>query len=107
MSAVLLKTEIPVISNDNCKNIYAKYSEITSKQLCAGGFSGRDSCAGDSGGPLKQVTILDGFPKFVQYGIVSYGPRYCGTKGLPGVYTKVTPYMTWILDHLKPEEEEN
>ena len=31
-------------------------------------------------------------------GVVSFGPRFCGTKGVPGVYTRVNSYLKWILD---------
>lgn len=47
---------------------------------------------GDSGGPLMM-------PKGKQYyliGIVSFGPRVCGARGIPGVYTKVSSFVRWI-----------
>lgn len=77
---------------------------MTDKQICAGGNDGKDSCAGDSGGPLKYITTnLWGITSYVQYGIVSYGPRHCGIDGQPGIYTKIMPYVKWILDNLKPD----
>ena len=56
-----------------------------SKQICALGdrLSGdlyKDSCAGDSGGPL--YCRYNGQTSL--YGIVSYGPQECGTEGVPG-----------------------
>lgn len=71
--------------------------------MCAGGKDGKDSCGGDSGGPLivkMQATTYD--IRTFQQGIVSYGPKICGIQGLPGVYTRVAYYMDWILDNLKP-----
>ena len=62
-------------------------------------FSGKDSCNGDSGGPLFAREITD--DPWVQIGLVSYGTTTCG-KGVPGVYTKVSYYMDWIDDHLEP-----
>ena len=60
---------------------------------------GKDSCAGDSGGPLiARESISD--PMYL-VGIVSFGTKKCG-KGLPGVYTNVTTYIPWILENLKP-----
>lgn len=33
-------------------------------------------------------------------GIVSYGPMTCGSKGVPGVYTKVSSFLKWIAKNL-------
>lgn len=35
-------------------------------------------------------------------GIVSYGPVNCGSKGAPGVYTRVASFLEWIVDNMKP-----
>lgn len=67
-------------------------------QLCAGGESGKDSCSGDSGGPLW---INEANETSYQIGLVSYGTRDCGV-GEPGVYTKVTNYLPWIESKLQP-----
>ena len=70
--------------------------------------SGKDSCSGDSGGPLmikryKRVTQV-GVPTdpfMTQIGIVSWGNApECGTEGVPGVYTNVRYFLPWILDHI-------
>lgn len=29
-------------------------------------------------------------------GLVSYGPAKCGSKGWPGIYTRVGAYISWI-----------
>lgn len=101
-SAKLRKIHIPIVSMDECRRVYRGRSSITKRQLCAGGFQGMDSCAGDSGGPLMIPTAhAKGSIKFVQHGIVSFGPRYCGTDGQPGIYTKVGWYLRWILDNMR------
>ncbi|XP_066157983.1 venom protease-like [Euwallacea fornicatus] len=101
-SSVLLKASIPVLPERTCSEIYQRYLPVTSDQICAGGYKGRDSCAGDSGGPLMYTGLIEGSPRYIQYGIVSYGPRKCGSEGKPGVYTRVKSYLLWILDNIGP-----
>ena len=38
---------------------------------------------------------------YYQIGIVSFGLNTCGTS-LPAVYTRVTNYLSWIKNHMKP-----
>lgn len=70
--------------------------------MCVGGKIGYDSCTGDSGGPLMKVEAVDGPPKYYLIGIVSFGSKQCGKFAIPAVYTQVSQYLTWILNHLKP-----
>ncbi|WP_217915316.1 S1 family peptidase [Miltoncostaea marina] len=57
--------------------------------LCAGRPEGGvDTCAGDSGGPLRDAGGL-------VVGITSYGLG-CGRAGRPGVYTRVSAVAGWI-----------
>ncbi|CAH1963257.1 unnamed protein product [Acanthoscelides obtectus] len=100
-SPELLKTSIPILPIEECRHIYRHFAPVKEAQICAGGYAGRDSCGGDSGGPMNYVGLVDGTPRFVQYGIVSYGPRQCGTDGQPAIYTKVAQYLEWILDNLE------
>ncbi|XP_049543411.1 serine protease grass-like [Anopheles darlingi] len=67
-------------------------------QMCAGGEGLVDSCKGDSGGPLG--SNVGG--RFVQYGIVSAGASSCGRLSLPGIYTRVSSYMNWIVENMQP-----
>nr|CAD7428580.1 unnamed protein product [Timema monikensis] len=97
----LLQTNVPVVPLSRCASIYQAAVPITVRQLCAGGKVG-DSCSGDSGGPLFQLGDVDDETRFVQFGIVSFGPKRCGTPDKPGVYTRVGYYMDWILDNLHP-----
>lgn len=99
-----MKVELPMIVLEQCQKVYQAQTKvrITQKQLCAGGKNNKDSCPGDSGGPLQSAAFLYDDIRYVQYGIVSFGPKYCGLNGFPGVYTKVTYYMKWILDMIDP-----
>jgi secreted trypsin-like serine protease len=71
---------------------------LWSNQMCAGGEGRKDSCNGDSGGPLM---YYDG-KHYQATGIVSFGHDNCGTDKVPGVYTRVSAYNTWIRRHIKP-----
>lgn len=71
--------------------------------MCAGGKVGKDSCSGDSGGPLMKVLSDDTLgPRYYLIGIVSFGSKMCGKKNLPGVYTRMSTYIPWLLRHIKP-----
>ncbi|KAG8236449.1 hypothetical protein J437_LFUL016745 [Ladona fulva] len=103
-SRVLLKVDVPVKSHAECAQVYKNQVQISkTSQLCAGGVrNGGDSCNGDSGGPLTYYGPVEGSVRAIQHGVVSFGPRACGTTGLPGVYTRVGYYMKWILDNIRP-----
>lgn len=86
----LHEVEVPIISNADCQGAYGG---ITENMLCAGlPQGGKDSCQGDSGGPL--VVPASG-SSWQQAGIVSFGEG-CAMPGKPGVYTRVSRYITWI-----------
>ncbi|XP_023936360.2 phenoloxidase-activating factor 3 [Bicyclus anynana] len=90
----LMKVEIPIKSRDEC---ISSYRSPTVKTFCAGAMK-KDSCSGDSGGPFMVESDFNGTIRLVQYGVVSFGKK-CGDH--PGVYTDVSKYMDWILDHIK------
>ena len=52
---------------------------------------GKDTCSGDSGGPLTQDNFL--------VGITSWSDE-CAKDGYPGVYTEVTFFLNWIAEHI-------
>lgn len=103
-SSVKLKLLVPVIPQSDCKALYTEASkEISEKQMCAGGQQNKDSCRGDSGGPLMSISVDEnGDSNWYLAGIVSYGPVPCGIKDWPGVYTRVSKYIGWIARHMKP-----
>ncbi|CAG9789268.1 unnamed protein product [Diatraea saccharalis] len=100
-SPVLLSVDLPIVGNKECQDAYNGNPRIYDRQLCAGGIQDKDSCGGDSGGPLMYPGSvgLKG-ARYVQRGIVSYGSKRCGLGGLPGVYTRLAYYMDWILDNM-------
>ena len=62
--------------------------------------TGKDSCGGDSGGPLVLKRRKGYVTYSTQIAIVSWGVESCGKYGVPGVYTNVSHFMKWILDHI-------
>ena len=92
-SDVLRKVTVPVVSDTACRGAYGR-EMISSVMVCAG-QGGRDSCEGDSGGPLA---VRNG-TGWVQIGVVSWGYS-CGDPGYPGVYSEVAAVRPWILANL-------
>lgn len=91
-SDVLLKAEVPLVSNKECNAPEAYSGQVTSRMLCAGRREGgTDACQGDSGGPLVWRSP-DG-PVLV--GVVSWG-QGCARALRYGVYTRVADYRNWI-----------
>ena len=62
---------------------------------------GKDSCKGDSGGPLMVEQRYKNKYRWVLIGLVSFGSFSCGTHGVPGVYTNVRYYLKWISDKIQ------
>ncbi|KAL6422446.1 hypothetical protein ACFW04_010628 [Cataglyphis niger] len=97
-SCLLQEVEVPVMSLQECRNTSYSPRMISDNMLCAGYLEGKkDSCQGDSGGPL--VTERED-KKYELIGVVSWG-NGCARPGYPGVYTRVTRYMDWILKNSK------
>lgn len=89
-SNLKLKAEVDGVSLNQCNNVYRQLNVVlTSKQLCAGGdATGRDSCRGDSGGPIMTKHNPDEYHTYYYLaGLVSFGLSPCGQTGWPGVYT--------------------
>ncbi|XP_078531203.1 granzyme A-like [Lissotriton helveticus] len=89
-SKALMAVNVTVISRTTCKDHYNAKPIITINMLCAGDKQGgKDTCRGDSGGPLICNRELRG--------ITSFGHSKCGLVGEPGVYTLLTnSYLKWI-----------
>ncbi|KAF4323546.1 hypothetical protein G195_003237 [Phytophthora kernoviae 00238/432] len=87
-SKTLQEVNVEIITNAECNKQYN--NRITEGMMCAGNGNGKDSCNGDSGGPLISKNILVGF--------VSWGGK-CGIHA--GVYSRITYVWDYIQDILK------
>ncbi|KAI5633715.1 trypsin domain-containing protein [Phthorimaea operculella] len=82
-------------------NVSKRMVTLWHGQICAGGEPGKDSCKGDSGGPLMYENLVS-MRTFEIVGITNFGHIECGTEGTPGVYLKVYEYLPWIRKNIKP-----
>ncbi|XP_007949742.2 serine protease 48 [Orycteropus afer afer] len=96
---ILQEVEVPVIDHKACEKLYnpigvyfPELEKVIKKDMICAGDTDRhkDSCKGDSGGPLS--CDIDGV--WIQIGVVSWGIG-CG-QSLPAVYTSVIYYQKWI-----------
>lgn len=93
-NAILQSVEVTIKSEPVCRRAWQNLA-FQPSQICAGDV-GKDSCNGDSGGPI----LMKSGSVWYQVGLVSYGANDCGN-GLPGVYTRVAYYLDWIRANLK------
>lgn len=102
-SDILLTLTVPIIDTNKCAITYQRVVDISETQICAGGTIGEDSCNGDSGGPLMSVEAVRGNPPaYYIIGVVSFGSTICGSTPQPGIYTRISYYIDWILNSIQP-----
>merc|ERR1712172_209369 len=103
--AIQQMLEVPVLSSSECGKLFITPEK---SQICAGGDRGKDSCRGDSGGPLFLRRVLsnglmdpnnDHDDPWFLLGVVSFGTRVCG-RGKPGIFTRVEAFVPWILQNI-------
>ncbi|XP_075216405.1 venom protease-like [Lycorma delicatula] len=108
-STILLKVDLDYLTIRDCSNTadlrVAPGGLEEKTMICAGVLEGgKDTCSGDSGGPLFLPRKNDQLPCFLQtqLGITSFG-KHCALKGFPGIYTRVLSYVPWIESTVWPE----
>ncbi|XP_076645032.1 trypsin delta isoform X2 [Halictus rubicundus] len=86
MNSILMGVHVSHVPYEACINQTTEYKALVNKDhhVCYG-TPGKDSCFGDSGGPLAGKNTI--------YGVVSFGQN-CGT--VAGVYESVLYYRQWI-----------
>ncbi|RXN07461.1 plasminogen-like protein [Labeo rohita] len=93
----LKETGFPVIENKVCNRASFLNGRVKEHEMCAGNIEGgTDSCQGDSGGPL----VCYAQNTFVLQGVTSWGLG-CANAMKPGVYTRVSKFVSWIERSMK------
>jgi secreted trypsin-like serine protease len=84
---------VPIVSDARARDAYGP--TFVGALMVAAGKEGKDTCSGDSGGPM----FARQSDKRYQIGITSFG-NGCGARGYPGVYTEVNAraIRTFIVD---------
>ncbi|XP_063399205.1 putative trypsin-6 [Mytilus trossulus] len=94
---------MPAVTNAYCNS---SYFLVDKRPLFEGAYSNficlqdkdKDSCKGDSGGPVVCSNKL--------VGALSVGAYPCNGK-LPSVHTKISPYLDWIKDKINTKNNKN
>lgn len=99
-SPQLLQVDVPVVGDPECDQDFGDIDD--DRHVCAGvrgteSDPGAGVCQGDSGGPLLGEPAGDG--SRLQLGVTSFGGPQCGVE-VPGVWTEVAQYRSWIDDIL-------
>lgn len=99
---ILQKVNLTVINFEKCKEIIRRENRLIlglhQSQLCTNDFGRRDTCKGDSGGPLQ--TLQANISVSTIIGIISSGV-YCATN-VPSLYTNVSYYLDWTENIVWP-----
>jgi hypothetical protein len=91
----LLNVGLPLVATSDCAARWSD-SKVGEGQICADFDAGtvrRDSCNGDSGGPINAYDSR-GCP--IQVGLVSWGHEDCGLIKNYGVYTRISYHAAWL-----------
>ncbi|RKP09682.1 trypsin-like cysteine/serine peptidase domain-containing protein [Thamnocephalis sphaerospora] len=108
-SPFLQRVDLPSAKEDACVQAQGDFEKQRDQLLCVGNTQGKDTCRGDSGGPLLiQVRSSGGTGKaaaeaWVQAGVTSFGantmgldPNLCGTSGAIGFYARTDFFASWV-----------
>ncbi|XP_069679774.1 venom protease-like isoform X2 [Periplaneta americana] len=99
----LMKVALNFVAPEICNDTFApmiggrklRMGVTPDSMLCVGDLNGgKDTCKGDSGGPLH-IRLKEPFCMFDVVGITSFG-SICGSRNSPAVYTRVSNYIPWI-----------
>ncbi|XP_011862850.1 PREDICTED: trypsin-3 isoform X2 [Vollenhovia emeryi] len=98
---ILKEVDVPILSQADCQTALRRTRlgglfVLDGSFMCAGGEPGKDACTGDGGSPL--VCSTNNGPYQV-VGLVTWGIG-CAGAGVPGVYTNVYNFLSWIMQQM-------
>ncbi|RZF41610.1 hypothetical protein LSTR_LSTR000324 [Laodelphax striatellus] len=111
LSNKLMKVELNVMDPFKCSNT-GGITEMPQgvdrdAMICAGSdMDDKDTCLGDSGGPLFSQPKSKFCHLRTQFGVTSFGYQ-CGLAEYPGVYTRVLYHLRWIESIVWPLNKTN
>ncbi|XP_058812104.1 CLIP domain-containing serine protease B15-like [Topomyia yanbarensis] len=98
------RSEVTVVESVACQRLYHENQiplEKTFRQICVERDPAASGCVFDiPAAPLQAVQTVDGSPRYVLHGFLSFGPNKCHLS-YPDVYTNVGTYLAWILDNIQ------
>ena len=100
VSEILMKADVLYMEYERCQQMFDVHNIILTKaMMCAySSDDGKDSCTGDSGGPMVIKRSEDPSDHELA-GVVSWGIGGCGS-GYPGVYSRVSDSYEWIKEQI-------
>ncbi|KAM7396616.1 hypothetical protein PAMP_019649 [Pampus punctatissimus] len=88
---VLKAVDLPIVSNEKCREMHRGSLHITNNKICAGGKPNEGVCERDYGGPL---VCQDGDIRVI-VGVSVHG-RGCARTNQPGIFINVPFYTQWL-----------
>ncbi|CAH1101358.1 unnamed protein product [Psylliodes chrysocephalus] len=114
-STHLMNVDLKEIDEISCNKLYETTTTrllpngITGQMLiCAGGDGGKDTCSGDSGGPLQVKNKGMSYSRVEVHtlvGVTSFG-KACGLGKTAGVYARISYYVGWLESIIWASEED-
>lgn len=105
-AVILRKVSLKLTSRNRCLNALrgtrlGSRFQLHQSLMCAGGEAGQDACSGDGGSPLV-CPIGNNSDRYAIVGTVAWGIG-CGDAGVPGVYSNIPDFKSWINTKVKEE----
>ncbi|KAJ2090690.1 hypothetical protein IW138_002504 [Coemansia sp. RSA 986] len=88
ISSNLMEVDLVAGTSDHCKSIRNWFDPV--KLICTNGAARKDTCSGDSGGPL--ATLTSSTPK-----TANNPSGLCAQAGSTGYYVRASHYIDWIV----------